>query len=226
MKNLFIIPVFVLLGSCSDKYKSIYESAPSPGLSFSKDVVTIREKDYTNINQTNNGLLTLYCSSTDHQLNIQFNASSDKVHFMYFGEEIKSRQALIAMDSVRIFCTADTAGVYSVDFYLTDQLGKTTQRQLIVNSLANKAAKAGFYFLPLVNSQLQSWAYLFDGSPSQDPDGIITAYYYSINGQQIMTTQPVMNWTFHAKGTHDIGLYVTDDLGRNSDTVHQQILIP
>jgi hypothetical protein len=225
MKNYFILILVVLLGSCSDKYKSVYESAPAPEIRFNKDVLTIREKDYTNINLTNNGMLTIYCSSASHQLNIQIADKSDLVHFMYRGDEIQNGQPFVAMDSVKLFCTSDSVGVYSVDFYLTDQLGKTTKKQLIVNCLANQGGKASFFWVPLGVEQLQAWPYVFDGSLSTEPDGVITSYHYSINGQQIMTTQPVMNWVFHAKGTHDIGLYVTDDLGKNSDTLHKQITI-
>ncbi len=225
MKNYFIFCVLLFLFACSDKYKSIYESAPAPALTFSKEVITIREKDYTNINLTNNGMLTIYCSSASHQLNIQFADKDTHVHFMYRGEEIQNGQPVVAMDSVKLFCNCDSVGVYSVDFYLTDQLGKTTKKQLIVNCLANQAGTASFFCVPLGSKELQSWPYVFDGSLSIEPDGVITAYHYSINGQQIMTTKPVMNWTFHAKGSHDIGLYVTDDLGKNSDTLHKQITI-
>lgn len=225
MKHYFILLLIISLAACSDKYKSIYESAPAPGLTFSKEVVTIREKDYTNINFTNNGMLTIYCSSASHQLNIQFADKNDRVHFMYRGDEIQNSQPIVAMDSVILFCSCDSVGVYSIDFYLTDQLGKTTKKQLIVNCLANQAGTASFFCVPLGSTELQSWPYEFDGSLSTEPDGVITTYHYSINGQQIMTTKPVMNWTFHAKGTHDIGLYVTDDLGKNSDTLHKQIII-
>ena len=225
MKNQFIICLLLLLSACSDKYKSIYQSAPPPVLTFSKDVLTIREKDYSNINLTNNGMLTLYCSSPSHQLNIQMAEKSERVHFRYRGSEILNGQPFVAMDSVSIYCNCDSVGVYSVDFYLTDQLGKTTKKQLLINCLANKAAIPSFFYVPLGNDALQSWEYLFDGSLSQDPDGTITEYHFSINGQHIMTTKPMMNWTFHAKGTHDIGLYVTDDLGKNSDTLHKQITI-
>lgn len=225
MKNYFILTLIVLLSSCSDKYKSIYESAPAPAISFNKDLLMIREKDYTNINLTNNGMLTIYCSSASHQLNIQFADKNDRVHFMYRGDEILNGQPIVAMDSVKLFCSCDSVGVYSVDFYLIDQLGKTTKKQLIINCLANKAGTASFFCVPLGSTELQSWPYLFDGSLSTEPDGVITAYHYSVNGQQIMSTKPVMNWVFHAKGTHDIGLYVTDDLGKNSDTLHKQIII-
>lgn len=225
MKKQFIIASLIFLFGCSDKYQSLYESAPKPELSFNKDLLTIREKDYTNINLTNNGMLTIHCASASHQLNIQFADKNDKVHFMYRGEEIQNNQPIVAMDSVQLFCSCDTAGVYSVNFNVTDQLGKTAVKQLIVNCLANKAGTPSFFYVPLDNSELQSWQYVFDGSLSTEPDGIITAYHYSINGQMITTNKPVMNWTFHAKGTHDIGLYVTDDLGKNSDTLHKQLTI-
>lgn len=214
-----------LLSACSNKYESLYDSAPKPALSFSKDTVVIREKDYTNIRRTNNGKLTLYSPDQAHQLNIQFSDTSGRIHFAYRGEALQNGQPLVVMDSVAVFVSCDTAGLYTVDFFLTDLLGKVTQKQLIVNCLANQKAKARFFYVPLDSSQPQNWGYLFDASDSQKPDGIITAYHYSINGQQISTNQPVMNWNFHARGTHEISLYVADDLGKNSDTIHQKLII-
>ena len=223
MKKLLI---FVLvLASCSDKNKSFDSSVTAPTLSFSKDVVTIREKDYNNINSTNKGMLALYCSSPDHQLNIQFADKSNQLHFMYRGTEIQNGQPMIAMDSLLLFCSADSVGVYSVDFYLTDQLGRGVKKQLIVNCLADQPAKPAFFYSLLDNTQSQTWKYRFDASITPIADDIIVSYHYSIDGQSILTTTPVMDYSFHAVGNHDIGLFTTDDIGRNSDTVHQQILI-
>jgi uncharacterized lipoprotein YajG len=222
---LSIMSVLIFLSACSDKYKSLYESAPKPALSFNKDTITIREKDYRNINWTNNGRLTINCADQSHQLNLQFSDTSSKVHFNFRGDSLISGQPILVMDKVEMFVSCDTVGIYGLDFKLTDQLGKITQKQLIVKCLANQKAKASFFYVPLENSQLQSWGYVFDASNSQKPDGIITAYHYSINGQAVTTNLPVMNWTFHAKGTHNVNLYVTDDLGKNSDMFYKQITI-
>ena len=225
MKKQLLIYVLILLSACSDKYQSLYESAPKPALSFNKDTITIREKDYRNINWTNNGKLTLYCGDQTHQLNIQFSDTSGKVHFNYLGDSLISGQPVLVMDSITVFVSCDTAGIYGIDFILIDQLGKITQKQLVVKCLGNQKAIASFFYMPLENNQLQSWNYVFDASNSAKTDGIITAYHYSINGQAVTTNQKVMYWTFHAKGTHTVNLYVTDDLGKNSDMFYKQITI-
>jgi hypothetical protein len=50
MKNYFtLIRRSYYSAGCSDKYKSVYDSAPAPEIRFNKDVVTIREKDYSPI---------------------------------------------------------------------------------------------------------------------------------------------------------------------------------
>ncbi|MES2004817.1 MAG: hypothetical protein V4450_09870 [Bacteroidota bacterium] len=54
---------------------------------------------------------------------------------------------------------------------------------------------------------------------------MIREYHFSINGQPIVTTSPVMEYAFHAKGIHTIGLFVTDDLGKNSDTLTKTIYV-
>ncbi|MES2373457.1 MAG: hypothetical protein V4557_12805 [Bacteroidota bacterium] len=226
MKKQIAFAILVILGACSDKYESLYNSAPSPGLSFNKDTVVIREKDYVNINHSDNGRLVFYCSSPNTDLNLQLSDTSGKVHIMYRGVDVVNIGPLPVIDSVVVFCAGDTAGIYSVDCLLTDRLGKVTEKELIVKCFANQPASANFFFIALGSTQLQNWPYVIDGSLSHKDNGIIVSYHYSINGQEILTNTPVMNYTFHARGTHDIGLFVTDDLGLNSDTVHHQLIIP
>lgn len=225
MKTNILISLFFLLSACSNKYESIVNSAPAPGLSFNKDTISIREKDYSNINWTNNGRLTFYCSSPNHELNLQLSDTSGKVHILYRGDDLINKSPLPVIDSVMVFCNCDEPGIYSVDCLLTDRLGKVSQKQIIVRCLSNQPARPSFLFSALDTYQLQSWPYRFDASLSQKPDGIITTYHFSINGQPVVSSIPVMDYVFHAKGTHDVGLFVTDDLGKNSDTIHQQILI-
>lgn len=225
MKRQIAFAILVILGACSDKYESLYMSAPPPGLSFNKDSVRVREKDYTNINHSDNGRVVFYCSSPNTDLNLQLSDTSGKVHILYRGEDVMNKGPLPVIDSVVVFCTGDTAGLYSVDCLLTDKLGKVSEKQMIVKCFANQPAKASFFFIPLDNNQLQNWPYVFDASLSHKDNGVIVSYHYSINGQPIVTNTSTMNYIFHARGTHDIGLFVTDDLGLNSDTVHHQLII-
>jgi hypothetical protein len=226
MKKQIAFVILVILGACSDKYESLYNSAPQPGLGFNKDTVVIREKDYTNVNRSDNGRLVFYCSSPNTDLNLQLSDTSRKIHIMYRGEDVVNKGPLPVIDSVVVFCAADTAGLYSIDCLLTDRLGKVSEKQLIVKCFANMSASASFFFVALGSTQLQNWPYVIDGSLSHKDYGVIVSYHYSINGQAIITTTPVMNYTFHARGTHDIGLFVIDDLGLSSDTIHHQLIIP
>lgn len=225
MKHLFqfVAAILLLATSCNDKYKSIAGSAPKPGLAFNKDTLRIREKDYININSTNNGKLSLYFGNSVHQLNLQFSDTSGKVHFLYRGSEVISGQPLVVTDSLNLFCAADTAGIYPIDFYLTDQLGKTVTKTLWIKCSANQRPKAELFYYLLDGSQAQSWLYRTDGSLSSDSDGVIVQYHYAINGQVINTNHWLLDYTFHAVGIHDVSLYVTDDLGLHSDTLNKQI---
>jgi hypothetical protein len=225
MKNFLWICLILFFCSCSNKYESVLNSAPKPSILFNKDTLRIREKDYTNINRTDNGTLTLYCPNAGHQLNIVLSDTSGKVHFFYRGGRIQNGQPLIAMDSVQLFATCDTAGIYPVDFLLTDQLGRIDQRTLVVKCAPNQKANPSFFYVAEPNEQQQSWSYLFEGSISNDPDGSIVSYTYSINGQLISTNQPSLHFTFHAKGEHTIGLFVIDDLGLHSDTLYKKLII-
>ena len=224
MKHTLFICLFFLMG-CSNKYESLYNSAPAPGLSFNNDTIRIREKDYGNINRSNTGRLVFYCSSPNNQLNLQVSDTSGKVHILYRGEDVLNKGPLPVIDSIVVYCTSDTAGVYAIDCLLTDRLGKVNEKKLIVNCHANQPPSASFFFVPVDDYQLQNWPYHFDASLSMDPDGIIREYHFSIDGQPIVTSSPSMDWAFHAIGPHDIGLFVRDDLGRNSDTIHKQLTI-
>lgn len=226
MKNLISFFILsALLISCSKKADSLYNNAPRPALSFNRDTFFIREKDQTNIRRTDAGRLAVYCGDIDHELNLQFSDSSGKVHIIYRGSEILSGQLLPVIDSVELFIYCDTAGIYPVDYFLTDRLGKVTQKKVIVKCLPNQKPVPSFFWILTDNSQLQNWGYLFDASISADTDGLITGYHFLINGQPFFTNTPSLAWNFHAKGTHDIALYVTDDLGLSSDTLHQKLTI-
>lgn len=223
--QLLFFYVLVILGACSNKYESVVNSAPKPELGFNRDTVRIREKDYTNVRNTNNGRVTIYCSEPGHSFTLQREDTSSRVHVMYRGNEITSGASLPVMDSIVVFINADTSGLYALDFYLTDRLGKTAKKKLMVSCWPNQQAVATFFYTAL-GPTTQSWPYQFNASLSGKPDGMITVYHFSIYGQAVDTYQPILNWTFHAKGEYTIGLYVTDDLGKNSETFTQKITIP
>ncbi|MES2331157.1 MAG: hypothetical protein V4539_16250 [Bacteroidota bacterium] len=225
MKKIMIGFLFAALAACSNKKEVIENTADRPSVSFSKDTVMVREKDWTNILSTGNGKLTLYCSEPGHELNMQMEDTSSRIHILYRGVELVSGASVPVMDSVQLFCVADEPGLYSVDLFLTDRLGRGDSKKLFIRCLAATDPVPNFFWRDLGSEQLQTWNYLFDASGSVKNDGVITAYHYSINGQKVETNKPVMNWTFHAKGSHVIGLSVTDDLGRTSPFTYQTLTI-
>ena len=226
IKYNFIYPFILLLATaCSDKYQSLYDAAPTPGLYFSKDSVKIREKDYFNISQSNNGKLSFYCKSANTQLNLQLTDTSKNIHILYRGTDLVNNGPLPVMDSIQVFCTCDTPGIYSVDCLLTDRLGKVSEKTLLIVCKANQPAQPDFFASLVDNSITQNWVYQFNASASKKTDGIILQYHFLINGVQYDSNSPFFNWTFHANGPQDIGLFLTDDLGVNSETLHTHILI-
>jgi hypothetical protein len=222
----FIPVICLLLSACGKQYESIVQIAPIPDLHFSRDTLHIREKDYLNAGYRNKGKLTVFCSDVEHDLNLSIDAVSPLVHLLYRGTEILPGASLPVMDSIQVFLNADTAGLYVIDFYLRNRLGTTVRKKLFVEVSANAAPVASFFYEALPPIGLQSWPYDFNAYLSTEPDGVIVSYHYLINGQLLRTVEPVLHWVFHAKGTHDIGLFVMDDLGKNSDTIHQKITIP
>ncbi|MES2331315.1 MAG: hypothetical protein V4539_17055 [Bacteroidota bacterium] len=225
MKRMIVGLLLLTLAACSNKKEVIENTADRPSVSFSKDTVIVREKDWTNILSTGNGKVTLYLSQAGHELNMQMEDTSSRIHIMYRGVELISGASVPVMDSVDLFCVADEPGLYSVDLFLTDRLGRGDSKKLFIRGIASTDPVANFFWRDLGSEQLQTWNYLFDASGSVKTDGIISAYHYSINGQKVETNKPVMNWTFHAKGQHVIGLSVTDDLGRTSNITYQTLTI-
>lgn len=213
----------LLVAACSNKYDSIKESAPKQELSFSKDTVRIRERDTTNVLWTDHGRLTIYCKDPDHQLNLLRDDTCTVVHVLYRGNEIKAGQSLPLMDSVQVFVFADTPGNYGLEFLLTDRLGRMIQKTVVVDCRTNQRPASRFIWWAESQTQPQSWPYVIDASTSSKPDGLITRYDFSINGQWMSSTQAVFKWIFHAKGEQVVGLSVADDLGQVSDTVYQKI---
>lgn len=228
-KLLRIIPIIgflCVLFCCSDKDKSLYEAAPSPLILFDKDTISIREKDYSNINATNKGILKFLCNAATHQLNLTLSDSSGKVHFEYKGIRIPNMQPLvITNDTFSLYCNCDTAGKYLVKFYLSDQLDKVSTRILLVDCAANKKAVPSLNY-SIVDTSFENWSYRFDASASSKHDGIIQYYHFSINGLPFVTNTPVIQWVFHSKGLATVSLFLSDDLNLNSDTITKTFLIP
>jgi hypothetical protein len=227
MRNYLLLIILVLLiQGCSSDYKDFLYNAPTPYLVLSKDTVVTREKDYLNINQTDNGKVYMKTANWQQQLNIQIFDSSGKVHFKYMGAQLQSNQPLIvAGDSTWVFIAVDTAGLYKVDLLITDQLGKTTKQSLFVKSLANKAPVASLSVTLIDSSQINNWTYNLDAAASKKSDGSIISFIYNINGQAITSSKNAIRWTFHERGWQRISLFVTDDLKRPSDSTIQKLFI-
>ena len=229
MKTYLFLLWILLVAACSDKYKSLYDAAPVPVLSFNKlhDTMTIREKDPGNVTGWVNPFLWMHSVPSLHQMNIQYSDTSGKVHFVYRGVLMEdSKPIIVAGDSTSMFCYCDTAGVYAVDFYLTDQLGKVSSHSLIVNCLANDKAIPDLYLEFVDSSQVDNWYYRFDATKTQKLYGRITGYYFNVNSQPLFSATAVANWIFHLRGEQTVSLYVTDDLGLRSDTITKKIMIP
>ncbi len=223
MKTLFAI--LLLFCACSDKYISLYQAAPAPVLYFNADTIRVREKDYLNINGT--GKLWLHSTPATQQMNIEYSDTSGKVHFWYRGVLLtESRRVIVANDSTALFVSCDEPGIYAVDFYLTDQLGKTTSNQLIIKCAANQKIKTLLVAKFLDSAVLNNYNYLFDASGCVKPDGKIMSYHFTINGVTMQTVQPVFYWTFHSRGEQVVLLYAIDDLNEVSDTTTLKIMIP
>ncbi len=226
MKPWNYLCVLCLLGACSDKYPSVLDAAPKQELSFNKDSVQIRERDYTNILYSTNGQLNLYCKDVIHQLNLVRDDTSTSVHLLYRGEDIVPGKSLPLADSLQVFISAERPGMYQLRFNLTDRLGRVITQQIPIRVLANQPAIPDFFYRMEEQTLLQSWPFQFNASLSHKPDGIITRYHYLINGQAIDSRDPVIRWVFRAKGEHIVGLSVTDDLAQPSATVYKKIIIP
>jgi hypothetical protein len=233
----FLLITALCTTSCSDKYKIIYASATIPVLSFNHDTINIRETDTFNIASMNsvanginpviNPILWLYANPSPKTLNIQYSESSGKVHFFYRDEPMEdSKPIIVAGDSTSIFCRCDKAGIYPVDFFLNDQMSRMSTRTLYVKCLGNDKAKANLNVAFTDSSQIDNWQYRFDASATIKKYGVITGYYFSVNGLPIFSPNPIIDWVFHARGEQKISLYTIDDLKLHSDTITQKITIP
>ncbi len=221
---LFFILSIALL-SCSDKHDALYVTAKNPEFGFSRDTLSIREKDPDNINNTGKGMLTLFSGNASQQLNIQYSDTSNHLQIRFNGDIIQAGQPILVSDSTKLFVSCDIPGVYSVDFVLTDQLGKQTTKTLLVECLPNQQPTAEVYFSFFASNGLESWVYSFNGGLSRDDDGMILHYHYLIDGISVLTNSTLIEYTLHTPGDHAIALYVTDDLGVNSDTIHRVLTI-
>lgn len=230
MKYLFPIPVLLILlliASCSDKYKTIYNSAPISVLYFNNDTIHIREKDSLNIMGWTNPILWIKSTPSLRTMNFIYSETSGKIHFKYRQEPIKdSEPIIVAGDSTSLYCHCDSAGLFPVDFYLLDQLERVSTKRLYVDCIANEKAKTDLAIQFIDSSSTGNWKYRFDASRTAKNYGKIWGWYFSVDNQSFYAPDPTIDWIFHSPGEHLVSLFVRDDLGVHSDTVFQKIFIP
>lgn len=225
--NIKWLAVFAMIAGCSDKYASLVAAAPEPRLFFDRDTIVVREKDYSFAASALNPFIKLYAVPSPPQMHLSFTDSSGRVRFMYRSARMEDgKPIVVAGDSTLLFCACDTAGWYAVDVYLTDHLGKTASRQLMIRCIANERPVAGLTVSFLDSSLEQSWRYRLDASASGKPYGLIRSYLFAVDGVAIHSFSSFINVTFHQRGEHSVSLSVSDDLGAVSDTLTQKILIP
>lgn len=227
MKNLFLLLiVLAALAGCSDKYSSLHDAALPPQLGLPADTLFIREKDPSNINTSNKGILSFFCSPAGHQFFLSFSDTSGKMHFNYRGTDLKDSQPFVVTDNANsLYVYADAPGIYAVDFDLTDQLGKRATKKLIIKcaKMERPVAALGWQVDSL---GYYNWQTIFNASASSQPFGMVMSYHYLCAGDTVTTVSPLMKYFFHVQGIHPVSFYVTDDLGVNSDTLHYTISIP
>ncbi len=226
MKNLLFFVLLATLAGCNDKYDSLVESAQPPVLYFASDTLHIREKDPTNINATGKGMLVIGCSPAGRQFNLSFSDTTDHLHFVYRGTQLKDSQPFVVTDNDNsLYCYADAPGMYAVDFFLTDQLGKTTSRKLIVDCSPGSKPIVALTWEES-GSTAADWLYYFNASGSKQPFGSIVSYHYQFESDTVVVNRPMLKYFFHSAGSHPLSFFVVDDLGNSSDTLNYSIDIP
>ena len=210
-----------MLASCSSKDVSMKETDTAPRLGLSKDTVFVRERDSLNLN--GNGIFTVQAIPAQHQLHLQIYDSSGQVHFSYRGLLLSNQQpVIVAGEWNSLFCRVDKAGVYGVELSLKDQLGRTSQKKLIIKAAAAQKPKAHLQW-KVDERDPEKRRYYFDAGGCVQPYGKIVSYHYQIGGQLIQATTDKLQYIFHRKGNYPIRFYAVDDLGQHSDTLHQSI---
>lgn len=226
MKNLLLIVLLASLAGCNDKYDSLVESAQPPVLYFANDTLHIREKDPTNINATGKGILVIGCTPAGRQFNLSFSDTTDKLHFVYRGMQLNDSQPFVVTDEDNsLFVYADAPGMYAVDFFLTDQLGRTVSRKLIVSCTAGEKPLASLTW-EMSSRTGADWLYYFSADGSKQPFGAVMSYHYLFSDDTVVVNRPMLKYFFHSPGSHALSFFVVDDLGLSSDTLHYSIDIP
>ena len=118
-------------------------------------------------------------------------------------------------ESVRTTHTYDSAGTYQIQLEVQDTFGLTdTVSQTVTVSQPAEVPDAQFSYTP--SEPRRGESVRFDAAGSGSPDGVITEYEWTIDGQQQYGEE--VTHTFEESGEHSISLKVTDGTGLSDST--------
>lgn len=221
MKPILIILLSAILLACNNKDVAMKETDTTPQIVLAGDTIYVREKDPNNLN--GNGIFHLQALPVGPQLHLRLNDTSGHIRFSYRGQYLPNNQpVIVAGEWNSLFCTVDTTGVFGVEVSLKDQLGRESLKTLIIQSASAKRPIAALRW-EIDPKDDKGNTFFLDASDCQQPYGKIMTYHYLINGKPVVSSAERVRYIFHEKGSFPVSLYVIDDLGQHSDTVHQII---
>ena len=156
--------------------------------------------------------------SIGEAVNVDASASRANGKILTTSWEARSGNISLAKEGTQVQFIFDKPGLYAIKLTITIQTSTNCNSSSIVKNIRVNAPPVLTWIVPK-DIALGENA-VMDASKSYDPDGIITEFYWTLDGKKIGGT-PIVSLPMTVAGGHTVGLRITDNSGTSSRSVEQ-----
>jgi PKD repeat protein len=160
--------------------------------------------------------------SIGEEVNVDASASRANGKILTTSWEARSGNITLTKEGTQAQFKFDKPGLYAVKLTITIETSTNCNSSSVVKNILVNAPPVLAWNVPkdiALGDRL-----VMDGSKSYDPDGIITEFYWTLDGKKIGNT-PIVSLPMTVAGDHTVGLLIKDNSGTSSCSAAQTMIV-